>query len=88
MSWLFRNRRTGRITVAQRPNATLAIWIVVTVVGLVFDPAGRVATALTIIGTTALAVWSVDEIVRGVNPFRRLLGAAVLIGLVASLATR
>ena len=78
MNWLFRNRRTGKITVAQRPNAALAIWLVATVVGIVVDASGALWTALTIIGTSALIIWAGDELLRGVNPFRRMLGAAVL----------
>ncbi|MDQ1565146.1 MAG: hypothetical protein QOF96_26, partial [Actinomycetota bacterium] len=31
--------------------------------------------------------WSVDEIARGDSPFRRVLGAVVLVGLVLSLLT-
>jgi hypothetical protein len=36
----------------------------------------------------ALAVWAVDEIVRGVNPWRRILGAAVLAVSAAGAALR
>ena len=76
VNWLFRDRRTGRITIAQRPNAALAIWIAATAVSLAFDPTGWVGTALTVVGRVALAVWAADELLRGVNPFRRSLGAA------------
>ena len=88
MNWLFRNRRTGEITVAQRPNAPLAIWLVATIVGLVFDPTGGLGTALEVVGRGALIVWALDELVRGVNPFRRILGAVVLAATIASLAAR
>lgn len=30
------------------------------------------------VGTGALVVWALDELVRGATPFRRLLGAVVL----------
>ena len=33
-----------------------------------------------------LTWWAGDELLRGVNPFRRCLGAAVLIGLAARMA--
>ncbi len=55
------------------------------VLRLVFDPSGDLRTGLDVVGMAALAIWAVDEIVRGVNPFRRLLGAAVFGGLVAGL---
>jgi type IV secretory pathway VirB2 component (pilin) len=35
-----------------------------------------------IVATIALAVWAADELIRGVNPFRRVLGAVVLVGIV------
>jgi hypothetical protein len=38
-----------------------------------------------VIAGIALLIWAGDELLRGVNPFRRLLGAAVLGGLVAQL---
>ena len=85
--WLFRNRRTGGITIGQFPNAPLLIWIATSVARLLLDPKGDVADALGIVGTLALIWWSIDEIARGVNPFRRMLGAVVLGGTVLRLAT-
>jgi hypothetical protein len=31
-----------------------------------------------VLAAASIAVWAADEILRGVNPFRRLLGGAVL----------
>ena len=45
---------------------------------------GGLGTALKIIGRGALLVWAADELVRGVNPFRRMLGAVVLAATIAS----
>jgi hypothetical protein len=39
-------------------------------------PDGAVRTCITWVGVSALAWWAVDEIMRGVNPWRRLLGVA------------
>jgi hypothetical protein len=78
LSWLFEDRRTGRIVVAQWPNIPLRVWIVTSAVNWLVDPGGRWGSALSVTGTVALAVWAADEIVRGVNPGRRVLGAAVL----------
>ena len=86
MNWLFRNRQTGEITVGQAPNAALIVFLVATVVHHAFSIRGNTGTGLTIVSTVALAVWSADELLRGVNPFRRLLGAVVFVGIVASLA--
>jgi len=80
IDWWFRNRRTGPITVAQIPNAALSVFLVVTVLRSVLAPSGRFGTAVGALATGALVVWAADEVVRGVNPWRRLLGAAVLAG--------
>jgi hypothetical protein len=49
------------------------------------NPSGTAGTVLTVVQTGALAIWAVDELARGVNPFRRMLGAAFLVWIVASL---
>jgi hypothetical protein len=78
LHWFFRNRQTGAITIAQAPN--LALWIVIVggVLIWAWHPIGRLGAALEIIVKGGLFVWAVDEIVRGVNPWRRCLGGAVL----------
>ena len=78
--WFFRSRSTGEITIGQWPNAPLLLFVGCAVVGWFLDPAGGVGTGIRIVGGIALAYWSLDEIVRGVNPWRRCLGAAVLGG--------
>jgi hypothetical protein len=82
MRWLFEDRSTGRIVIFQWPNIPLWIWIVATVVGLVVS-----AGWISVVDTVALAVWAVLEIWKGVNPFRRGLGAIVLLGILARLVT-
>ena len=88
VDWLFRNRQTGGITIVQAPNWTLALWLVTTAALRIGDPHGRLRDALSLVGTLALLAWSVDELVRGVNPFRRILGGLVLAGLLLSLGSR
>ena len=77
LDWAFRDRRTGRIVVAQVPNLPLAVFLIAALAGRVLDLRGGVATAVTVLATGALLVWALDEVVRGVNPFRRALGAVV-----------
>jgi hypothetical protein len=72
--WAFRNRRTGRITIGQRPNLTLSVFLVAALVDHFVSDSTRAHTALSWIGETALAAWAVDEVLRGVNPWRRVLG--------------
>lgn len=79
IQWFFRNRDTGAITIAQWPN--LILWIVI-VAGLLLwisPNAGKVSVGLTIILKGGLIIWGADEIIRGVNPWRRCLGAAVIV---------
>ncbi|MCA1496665.1 MULTISPECIES: hypothetical protein [unclassified Bradyrhizobium] len=79
LDWFFRSRETGAITIAQWPN--LILWIVI-VAGLllwIWPSAGRASVALTIVLKGGLMIWGADEIIRGVNPWRRCLGAAVVV---------
>jgi hypothetical protein len=81
VDWLFRNRQTDEITIGQPPNPPLLVFGAARVARRVFGPSGRIGTALDVVGTAALAVWAVDEVVRGVNPWRRGLGAGALLWL-------
>lgn len=74
LEWMFRNRRTGRLTIAQFPNVALWIFFATVVWRRAGPPRGAGRTAIGVIGAAALAWWAVDEVVRGVNPWRRLLG--------------
>jgi hypothetical protein len=78
LQWFFRNRETGNITIAQAPN--LVLWVVIAAGALrwLWHPPGTAAVALDIVFKGGLIVWSLDEIFRGVNPWRRCLGGAVL----------
>ena len=87
-NWLFRNRQTGEITIAQAPNPPLVIWLLATVINMIFDPSGAPGTTLTIVGTGALIIWAGDELVRGVNPFRRAIGVVVLALVIINLFAR
>jgi hypothetical protein len=42
-------------------------------------PSGTMGVALTVVFRGGLMVWAADEIFRGVNPWRRFLGGAVLV---------
>ena len=71
--WLFRNRQTNEITIAQFPNVALWTFLVTVVLRWVI-PDGALRTGISWIGVAALLWWAVDEVLRGVNPWRRLLG--------------
>lgn len=78
LNWLFRNRDTGAVTIAQAPNFVL--WVVIGSGGLLWalPSSGDLSVVLIIVFKCGLLVWAVDELFRGVNPWRRFLGAAVL----------
>lgn len=70
----------------QFPNPPLLIAIAASVVGwFVSGDAQRYVTA---VGTVGIAVWAWQEAVDGVNAFRHLLGAAMLVSTVIGLADR
>jgi hypothetical protein len=79
LQWFFRNRETGAITIGQMPNTPLWIFIVGTALLWAWRPAGRIGVNLECLVKASLVVWAIDELVRGVNPWRRCLGAAVLV---------
>jgi hypothetical protein len=85
--WWFEDRQTGKITIAQSPNwslyAVFAGWGIRLLAGsdsVVYEPVGTLVTALWF-------YWAGDELLRGVNPWRRTLGAIVLIVQVFGLLT-
>jgi hypothetical protein len=85
--WMFRDRTTGRIVLAQRPNAPLLFSLACVIAGRAVRASGAKATVLGSAGRGAFAVWAVDELARGVNPWRRMLGAGAL-GAYAAVAIR
>jgi hypothetical protein len=86
--WLFRDRRTGAVVIAQLPNPPLLVFLVAALLRRVLLTDGPAATVLQVVATAALVWWAGDEVLRGVNPFRRLLGASVLVATVAGLVLR
>jgi hypothetical protein len=75
IDWLFRDRRTGRIVVAQAPNLPLWIFLATVVARWFVDESTGAFDVLRGVALAALGWWAVDEVVRGVNPWRRFLGA-------------
>ena len=77
LNWIFRNRETGAITIAQAPNWVLWVVIVAAILFWVVPSTSQISFGLTIIVRSGLLVWAADEIIWGVNPWRRFLGATV-----------
>ncbi|MEH2168603.1 MAG: hypothetical protein V7K41_18495 [Nostoc sp.] len=72
----------GKIVLGEMPNPPLILWIVASLLTLVFTT-GKINTLLDILANGALFTWAWLELFQGVNYFRRALGLAVLIGLIA-----
>jgi hypothetical protein len=88
LSWMFRSRKTGRITLMQLPNWPLVVWLLASAVTWLVHPRCRVGDFLGFLASAALVLWAGGEVLRGANPFRRLLGVTVLAWLVFSLVSR
>lgn len=72
--WWFRDRASGRVVIAQFPNAAVSVWLVATVLHSILGTLHH-ADVLRWLASGALVAWGVDELLRGANPFRRSLGA-------------
>jgi hypothetical protein len=86
--WIFLNRRTGHITVIQWPNISLSVFLVLSIALHTFRPAGGIETLARVIADVAILVWAIDELLRGVNPFRRTLGFVVMITTCVALSSQ
>lgn len=86
VDWMFRNRETGKVTIGQPANLEQKIFQFSTVVGTLL-PKSPVRTGAGVVAVLSLAVWGIDELARGVNPFRRMAGAIAL-GSIVYLALR
>ena len=73
----------GRVVIWQNPNKWLIGWLIFTFLSLFFT--GLTADILGWIGSAALIIWSLLEIFKGANYFRRGLGFIVLIYAIAAL---
>jgi hypothetical protein len=82
-AWWLRSS-DGRLTLWQLPNPALCVWLATLALGML-DLSDAHTTAVDGVRHGALLVWSLDEVVRGSSPFRRLLGAAVLVWQLVSL---
>ncbi|MDZ7962847.1 MAG: hypothetical protein RMY34_34105 [Aulosira sp. DedQUE10] len=72
----------GNIVIAQMPNLPLIVWIVTSLLSLIFT-SGTINTVLDVLANGSLFTWAWLELFQGVNYFRRALGLSVLIGIIA-----
>ena len=87
IDWLFRDRQTGATVIAQFPNLPLWIFLATVVLRRLVPEDSGAFSVLRAVAVVALGWWALDEVIRGVNPWRRLLGLAgcalVIAGLLA-----
>ncbi|MHC5599097.1 MAG: hypothetical protein ACYTXC_24660 [Nostoc sp.] len=72
----------GKIVIAQMPNLPLIVWIVASLLSLIITN-GKINTVLDVLANGSLFTWAWLELFQGVNYFRRALGLAVFIGIIA-----
>lgn len=84
LNWFFRDRATGEIVIAQWPNLPLWIFAGAAVLTWIIEASAWQAppwltVTLSFVSIASLAWWAIDEVLRGVNPWRRCLGGTVLL---------
>jgi hypothetical protein len=82
IDWLFRSRTDGRIVLGQAPNLRSLGWLLAWLLSRA-APAGRLRHGLRLLSAAILTAWAVDEVARGVNPLRKMIGAGTLLVLAA-----
>jgi hypothetical protein len=73
----FWRNKDGKIVVWQTPNIPLIGWVVFTILSLLVT--GKTADVFSWLGLISLMIWSLMEIVKGVDYFRRFLGLVVFV---------
>lgn len=76
--------RHGQVIVWQNPSPWLIAWAVLTMISLLLSR-GVLADIFSWFGSGALITWSLLELFRGVNYFRRSLGLLVFVMAVATI---
>jgi hypothetical protein len=69
----------GKVMLYQRPNLLISAWLVLTLIDLLFLQ-GKYQP-IRIFSTAILFAWAYDELRSGDTPFRKTLGAVVLLGI-------
>ena len=75
--WWLRDQ-DHQVVLAQPPNAALGVWLATLALRWTGWAGEQREDTLAGIGSGALIVWALDELLRGATPARRLLGATVL----------
>ena len=68
LDWMFRSRKTGRITLAELLNWQFAVWLLASAVMWLGHPGAGYAPSWLVLASAALALRAGDEVLRGVHP--------------------
>ena len=85
--WAFRNRETGAITVAQLPNLPMWIFLCALLARWTLPSHASLDEVIEAVELAALTWWAYEEVRRGVNPWRRILGLGGFVFVLATLAS-
>jgi hypothetical protein len=85
LDWFFRDRTSGRIVIGQWPNPPLWLFGLMQAIAWISGEDTAIGGWAKLASWIALTYWAGDEVLRGVNPWRRCLGAAVLLGMAVRL---
>ena len=77
--WWFENRHTGEITIAQNPNWPLFAIVGTWIVRLIATDGSTVHDIAGWLGIGLWIYWGMDEVIRGVNPWRKVLGGVMVL---------
>ncbi|MDA1334751.1 MAG: hypothetical protein O2794_01890 [bacterium] len=84
MKSIFKDK-DGNTMITQTPNAPLIVWFVSSV--LLYIPIhDKLTSVLSLVAFGSIFTWAWLELTSGVNTFRRILGASVLLVVVISRA--
>lgn len=70
---------SGHIVITQWPNISFSVFIAAELLSLIFS-SGVIHTIAKYLAIFFLTWWSFQELLTGVNYFRRVLGAVILVG--------
>ncbi|GAA4399574.1 hypothetical protein GCM10023168_07140 [Fodinibacter luteus] len=79
VGWALLSRESGEVVVWQAPNLPSLLSQAAAVATVVAPRGSRLRSAAGLATVVASTWWGTDELARGVNPFRRSLGAAALV---------
>lgn len=90
LDWLLADRTDPERhwVVAQWPNVAILVFLVLTVVASFVPDDGAPGVTLYVGTRIAVLWWAGDELLRGVNPFRRITGAVVVVFVTVGVLTR